>query len=402
MTALDLRGLPVIDDHVHVFGPEAGRPGFNPLETVSLGGSDPRFLETADHQFGVTEKEHLARQLTSTLGYHHAVHALASILGCDATAVAVLAARDRACADFTTYVKRLYGDINLERSLIDVGLGSITLDDFERLCGIPVRGVYRIENLAGALWDECDNLESFDRAFLDGLNREAASGRHVALKSIIAYRTGLAVEPTDRNQATRAFDSLKRSPHAHGLMRRVHVPREHACDAKALRDHWLWRALELSVDLKLPFQIHAGMGDQDLDINTARPGLLAVVFRDTRLRHARIVLLHGAYPFHEEAAYLVDVFPNVYLDLSEFNLFLGPGVADVIRRVLVLAPFNKLLFGTDAYGSPDLQWIAARATIDSLAVVLGEFVSAGSLDKEDAMSAAERILAGNARELYSL
>jgi uncharacterized protein len=283
-----------------------------------------------------------------------------------------------------------------------VGLGSISLDDFEQLCGIPVRGVYRIENLAGALWDECDNLESFDRAFLDGLSREAASGRHVALKSIIAYRTGLAVEPTDGNEAGRAFDSLKRSPDAHGLMRRIHVPRQHARETKALRDHWLWLALELSVDLKLPFQIHAGMGDQDLDINTARPGLLAAVFRDPRLRHARIVLLHGAYPFHEEAAYLVDVFPNIYLDLSEHNLFLGPGVADVLRPVLSLAPFNKLLFGTDAYGSPDLQWIAARATIDSLAVVLDEFIRAGSLGKEDAMSAAERILAGNARELYSL
>jgi predicted TIM-barrel fold metal-dependent hydrolase len=402
LTALDLRALPVIDDHVHVFGPEAGRPGFNPLETVSLGGSDPGFLETADHQLGVEDMAHLSRQLTSTLGYQHAVHALASLLGCEATPTAVLAARDRESADFARYVKRLYADINLEQSLIDVGLGSISLEDFQRLSGIPVRGVYRIENLIGALWDDHDDLDTFDRAFLDGLSREAASGRHVALKSIIAYRTGLAVEPTDRKEALLAFDSLKRSSDAHDLMRQIHVPRHLARDVKALRDHWLWRALELSIELQLPFQIHAGMGDQDLDINTARPGLLAAAFRDTRLRHARIVLLHGAYPFHEEAAYLVDVFPNVYLDLSEYNLFLGPRVADVLRRVLALAPFNKLLFGTDAYGSPDLQWIAARATIDALALVLDEFVIAGSLGKEDAMSAAEQILAGNARELYSL
>ena len=74
----------------------------------------------------------------------------------------------------------------------------------------------------------------------------------------------------------------------------------------------------------------------------------------------------------------------------------------MLRPILALAPFNKLLFGTDAYGSPDLQWIAARATIGALGVVLDEFITAGSLGKEDAMSAAERILAGNARELYSL
>jgi hypothetical protein len=80
----------------------------------------------------------------------------------------------------------------------------------------------------------------------------------------------------------------------------------------------------------------------------------------------------------------------------------GPRVADRRRPVLAQPPFNKLLFGTDAYGSPDLQWIAARATIDSLATVLDELVIVGSLGKEGAMSAAERILAGNARELDSL
>jgi hypothetical protein len=53
LTTLDLRALPVIDDHVHTFGPEAGSPGFNPLSTVSLGGDDPGFLATPDHQLGV-------------------------------------------------------------------------------------------------------------------------------------------------------------------------------------------------------------------------------------------------------------------------------------------------------------------------------------------------------------
>jgi len=185
-------------------------------------------------------------------------------------------------------------------------------------------------------------------------------------------------------------------------MRRVHVEREDRPQVKVLRDHWLWRALEESLELDLPFQIHTGMGDQDIDIGTARPGLLGAIFRDARLRHARIVLLHGAYPFHEEAAYLVNVFPNVYLDLSEHNLFPGPEVAGVLRSVFALAPFSKLLFGTDAYRSPDLQWIASRATIDAMSRVLDEFVREGALSDQAAMSAAAAILAGNAREVYRL
>jgi predicted TIM-barrel fold metal-dependent hydrolase len=194
----------------------------------------------------------------------------------------------------------------------------------------------------------------------------------------------------------RSFDALKMSPRTDGLMRRVHVDGEDRPHVKVLRDHLLWRALEESVELDVPFQVHTGMGDQDIDISTARPGLLGAVFRDSRLRHARIVLLHGAYPFHEEAAYLVNVFPNVHLDLSEHNLFLGPAVADVLRPIFALAPFNKLLFGTDAYRSPDLQWIASRATIDAMSTVLPEYFGS------EAMEAAAAILAGNARELYRL
>jgi predicted TIM-barrel fold metal-dependent hydrolase len=397
-----LHGRPLIDGHVHVFGPEAARPDFDPLATVSLGGNDSGFLEQGAMGLRDGDADRLRRQLTSTLGYHHAMHALASFLGCEPEPAAVLAARAAACRDFDAYLVRMRRDIGLEMSLIDVGLGTIDLEDFSRLAGVPVKGVFRIEPMIAALWDEHDSLEAFDAAFADGLRREVATGRHVALKSIIAYRTGLAVQPPDRVAAARAFDELKRASDAAGLMRRIKVPHDQVAAARRLRDHWVWTALELSVELDVPVQIHTGMGDQDLDIEAARPGLLANVFRDARLRHARVVLLHGAYPFHEEAAYLVDVFPNVYLDLSEHNLFLGPEVEAVLRPVLALAPASKLLFGTDAYGSPDLQWIAARATIAALEEVLSGFVAAGSMGARDALVAGDSILAGNARELYRL
>ena len=82
---LELRGLPVVDDHVHVWDGEATKPGFDPLATVSLGGSDPEFLDSGGHT--VTDSEHAAlqRNLRETLGYQHAVRALASILDCEPT-----------------------------------------------------------------------------------------------------------------------------------------------------------------------------------------------------------------------------------------------------------------------------------------------------------------------------
>ena len=144
------------------------------------------------------------------------------------------------------------------------------------------------------------------------------------------------------------------------------------------------------------------MGDQDLDIKTARPGLLAAVFRDEKLRHAKIILLHGAYPFYEEGAYLANVFPNVYLDLSEFNPMIGPGVCRVITTILELAPFTKVVYSSDAFGSPEVQWIAGKKGRAALSSCLGAAVDAGNLSRDAARTAARLILADNVRLIYGI
>ena len=48
---VDLRDVPLIDEHVHIFAPDAARSGFDPLATFTLGGDDPGFLE-ADGRVG--------------------------------------------------------------------------------------------------------------------------------------------------------------------------------------------------------------------------------------------------------------------------------------------------------------------------------------------------------------
>src|SRR5206468_3653428 len=83
--------------------------------------------ESGGHEVTDGERAALQRNLTSTLGYQHAVAALAHFLGCGATAEEVRAFRDLECAHFADYAKRLHSDINLEMALIDVGLGSADL-----------------------------------------------------------------------------------------------------------------------------------------------------------------------------------------------------------------------------------------------------------------------------------
>jgi len=400
---LELDDLPLIDQHVHIFDPDSDRPDFDPLATFTLGGDWIEFLESAGHAPTDDEKRQLKVNQQSTMIYHEALHAVARYLRCEPTHESIIATRAGAAADYRAYVRGMYRDVNLESNIVDLGNPkNVSLEEFEALTGVPAYGLFRIEPMIGEIWDEHDSLDALAREFDERLRSAAADPRIISLKTVIAYRTGLEVVPLPAQDVSHAVDSLKRSSHSQGLFARIHVPSSTRDDVKRVRDYLLWRALELSIELNLPFQVHSGMGDQDLDIKTARPGLLATVFRDEKLRHARIILLHGAHPFYEEAAYLVNVFPNVYIDLSEFNPLIGPGVSRVIRTILELSPFTKVVYSSDAFGSPELQWIAARKGRAALGSALGDAVDAGNLSKDAARRAASMILADNVRRIYGI
>jgi hypothetical protein len=298
---LELNDLPLIDQHVHIFKPESDQPTFDPLATFSLGGDWIDFLDSGGHKPTDHEKRQLTINQQQTMIYHEAMHAIARYLGCEANREAIIATRAAKVADYKAYVRSMYRDINLESNIVDLGNPkNVNLEEFEALTGVPAYGLFRIEPLIGELWDQHDSLADLEKAFDERIRKVASNPKIVSLKSVIAYRTGLDLQPLTAQEVSKSVDRLKRSPDSAGLFARIHVPRSTRDDVKRVRDYILWRALELSIELNLPFQVHSGMGDQDLDIKTARPGLLAAVFRDERLRHAKIILLHGAYPFYEE------------------------------------------------------------------------------------------------------
>ena len=74
----------------------------------------------------------------------------------------------------------------------------------------------------------------------------------------------------------------------------------------------------------------------------------------------------------------------------------------MLRDMLGMAPFSKLMFATDAFTMPEIFWLAARWGRWGLARVLDELVEDGFLLEDEALRAAEEILAENARRLYAL
>jgi uncharacterized protein len=225
--------------------------------------------------------------------------------------------------------------------------------------------------------------------FVDRVGRARSDG-FVALKSIVAYRNGLEVGPPDRTAAAAAFKLQKEDLRRTGRVR---------LESKPLGDALIWLALEQAGAQDLPLQVHTGFGDSQAGLRRANPLHLRRVIEDTR---CSLVLLHAGWPFYRELAHLAPIYPNVWLDVSLAIPLATTGIPAVLRDVLGMAPFSKILFATDAFTMPEIYWLAARWGRWGLGRVLEEFIADGFLSADEAWSAAEAILGGNAQALYGL
>jgi predicted TIM-barrel fold metal-dependent hydrolase len=62
---------------------------------------------------------------------------------------------------------------------------------------------------------------------------------------------------------------------------------------------------------------------------------------------ARVVPVYGGWPWVDEAATMVAILPNVYLDVSEGTIFSMPNMRQRIYEVLEACPYSKILYGAD-------------------------------------------------------
>jgi len=267
----------------------------------------------------------------------------------------------------------------LSALLVDTGFGGslVDLGSLADLAGAPVREVVRLEAVAESLLGAVD-AAGFAAAFSSALAAHMPGA--VAVKSIIAYRHGLAIPPTrpTRVEVWRAAGHWLRTG---GRL----------TDPVLLR-HVLWAG----VDTGLPVQLHTGFGDRDLALRTADPALaqpfLAAI-------SAPVVLLH-CYPYHRQAGWLAQVYPHVYLDLGLTVGHLGVRAGPVLGEFFELAPFGKVLFSTDAYLLPELYLVGAAQFRAAWRGLVDEWLRLDALTAADADRIEELVSGGNARRLY--
>jgi predicted TIM-barrel fold metal-dependent hydrolase len=236
-----------------------------------------------------------------------------------------------------------------------------------------------------------DSFDGFLDAYREALSDLRGSG-YVAMKSVIAYRSGLQIERVDRESAAAAFTPVHEAARRAGRVR---------VESKPLLDFLIVAAVEEAARQEVPIQFHTGLGDPDLDLTKVDPAALRLLFADA-YRAAPIVLLHTGYPYVRSMAYLAAMFPNVYADFGEVQLFVAGDLRQIVRELIGLAPASKILFSTDASLVPELYWLGAQAGRRAFGQVFDEHIADGLIDERTALGMAELILWRNAERIYGL
>ncbi len=379
---IDLTHIPVVDHHCH--------PWLRPAEAY-----DP-----AAYRMLFTEGVHprVGDQVPQTVYFRWTVRELARVLDCDPTEDDVLATR--AGMGHEAFTARLMAEANVESAILDHLFSGRGADNFSvaqmgpQLGGARTYAAVRLESVLADLVVACDDPEEVEARFRDRLSRKAfTSDGTVSLKSVVAYRTGLAIEDPTREDAYSAFAALKAEAAASGAVRIAD---------KVYLDYHLMIALRWCAAERFPIQFHSGYGDPDVDLRTGNPIQMRAVLQNGEFRDAPIVFLHAGYPFVRELSYLAGVYPNVYLDLGLAIPFAATDFDEIVRQSLALAPSTRVLWSSDGFAIPEHCWFAAVQGRAAIGRELDRLIATGALDEPDAFDVAEQILRRNAVELYGL
>ena len=390
---VDISALSIVDVHCHPFVNQGELTPKQFTDLVSFPGGSLEYMV----QGGVEENDDLINELQSVrrdvVYFRYLVHQLADFFDCEPHLKEIVTKRNKAVQDYTGYVKSLYDDCNLTAMVTDFGYPKdppVEIAQFKKDMPVEVIPIYRIEPLIAELLKTDIEWDEFRKRYDDSIAHAIEQEGYRGLKSIIAYRTGLDISPLSRtpDQGLQALDAIRRGIGGQAM--------------KNLRDHLLCRALELCIEYDVPMQIHTGMGDFEVNLVLCRPALLMDLLRFPTFRACRVLLVHGGYPYQAEAGYMANVLPRVYCDVSEGIPFAANAALRIYAEILEMAPLSKVVYGSDGFAMPEINYIGAKLGKTALAQTLEDLVNGGMLSQSEAQEAAGQILAGNARRLYGL
>lgn len=227
-----------------------------------------------------------------------------------------------------------------------------------------------------------DYLNVLDQAF-EAVQKAGAVG----IKSGLAYERKLFYDSVARSHAERLFSK--------GLSS---VSSE---ERRIFEDYMMHAVCERCARHELPFQIHTGIQAGNYNtITNAKPTHLTNLFR--KFPDVCFDLFHGGYPYIQEAGILAKYFPNVYLDACWLAHISPAAYKRGLDEWLEIVPSNKIFAWGGDHGIIEHSYASLMLAKDLVSEVLAAKVSSGYFSKNVAISVAERIMGGNAIEVYKL
>jgi len=374
--------LPVTDIHCFSFPPTPKLTRGSLARVFMAGG--PTVMSLSQR---VEENE-----LQATVAYRRMIQRLSLLLGTDDDDASVLSRRNAKAGDFPRYLQLLFDDAGIEGMALDNGLESVSFDEFRKYAPGDLHRIFRIEPLLKRLLESSKTFdalfESFDEAIKSAVKKEGFA----AFKSVIAYRTGLDVGAPDEREARRSFRAYRSGDE---------VVEWFGPRVKPVRDFLLYHVAERARSLGVFLEIHTGLGDTDIVADRCDPLLLKNFLRQEAVLKVPVVLIHGGFPNTAGAAWLANVFPNVYFELSTPlpPYFLPPLSGSRFKEVLEMVPVTRIVYGSDSHDIPEMHWLSAKLAKEALAEAMGELVEERVMDEGEVAGASRRIMSENAVSL---
>src|SRR5699024_2728131 len=142
------------------------------------------------------------------------------------------------------YVYKIFRDNNYAQLFVDTGFHprqNIDLDEMSNITGTKVFPVLRIEKLAEDIKMDSSSFSEWWERILENVKNARKNG-YIGAKSIIAYRSGLKIEPVSLKDAKQAFQSWGKK----------------RLENDVLLNFLIWEIAPILAEHNLPLQFHVG------------------------------------------------------------------------------------------------------------------------------------------------
>lgn len=212
----------------------------------------------------------------------------------------------------------------------------------------------------------------------------------VATKNQCAYSRRLNFAKVERGEAEPLF-----ARHAKGENLQF-------SELETLQNFLFRYCVKKSTEQGLPVKLHTGYyaGRNGMPLERVKHNLsdLCPLLKD--FPETKFVLMHIAYPYQDEAISIAKHYTNAYVDLCWAWIINPASSVRLVKEFVLAAPANKLFtFGGD-YLFPECVYGHAKIARQGLAQAISELVEEKWVRQEEAPHLVERLMRGNARELF--